>query len=540
MPELTVGASAVTNFTWTGASAGSGPGSWSDSSNWQGDTAPSGVVGTLTFPKLTNGACTTFSTSEVCDDTSNDIGGLTVTGIAIDDGPVATSGATPQLGGSEGITLGSGGITSSTAKCGNGVTPSVSLPITLSTAQTWTVTGCLGLDLTGGLGAPQVTGSNADTLALAVSHATLGISANLETGSITVSGGGGVYLPGFGGLQGRLNANNGNSVSVDGSLLFSSNGYVGPLTMSGGSYLQLGVPCCDVAPGMLTVRGDVTLDSAGTVEFVIPSSGTLPGTDYSQLTAGSNAIDLANTKLDVEGGSDNGGSGPVQCPMLKPGDVDVIVQAGSITGTFSDVPNGTIVPVTCPLHATGTQPFVRINYTSSTATATVVSAPSPRLTVTRTGSGSGSVTSSPAAISCGTTCTHGFQAGAVVTLTARPASGSEFAGWSGACKGTGTCKVTMNADMTVTATFKKAVPPNTTITGSSTSSAERKATFDFKGSGGVGALHFQCKLDSGAWNSCSSPKTYTGLARGGHTFQVRAIDSRGEVDPTPAQHTFTI
>jgi WD40 repeat protein len=83
-------------------------------------------------------------------------------------------------------------------------------------------------------------------------------------------------------------------------------------------------------------------------------------------------------------------------------------------------------------------------------------------------------------------------------------------------------------------------PPNTTITRVVIVAGQRKATFDFKGSGGVGAVHFQCKLDSGAWKSCSSPKTYTGLAHGGHTFQVRAIDSRGEADPTPAKHSFTI
>jgi DNA-binding beta-propeller fold protein YncE len=83
-------------------------------------------------------------------------------------------------------------------------------------------------------------------------------------------------------------------------------------------------------------------------------------------------------------------------------------------------------------------------------------------------------------------------------------------------------------------------PPNTTLTSVVIVKGHRKATFDFKGSGGVGALHFQCKLDSGGWQTCASPKTYTGLAHGSHTFQVRAIDSRGRADPTPAKHSFTI
>jgi endoglucanase len=40
-----------------------------------------------------------------------------------------------------------------------------------------------------------------------------------------------------------------------------------------------------------------------------------------------------------------------------------------------------------------------------------------------------------------------------VTLTASAASGSTFAGWSGACTGTGTCTVSMSAARSVTATF---------------------------------------------------------------------------------------
>lgn len=77
----------------------------------------------------------------------------------------------------------------------------------------------------------------------------------------------------------------------------------------------------------------------------------------------------------------------------------------------------------------------------------------PQLHVTLAGTGSGSVTSNPAGINCGTTCTAPFANGTVVTLTATPASGSTFPGWGGACSGSGTCTVTMNGDTSVTATF---------------------------------------------------------------------------------------
>jgi hypothetical protein len=79
-----------------------------------------------------------------------------------------------------------------------------------------------------------------------------------------------------------------------------------------------------------------------------------------------------------------------------------------------------------------------------------------RLVVSKAGIGSGTVTSSPAGIDCGATCSSIFSFGAAVTLTAVPAAGSTFTGWSGACNGTGACNVTMNADKSVTATFSSA------------------------------------------------------------------------------------
>ncbi len=76
------------------------------------------------------------------------------------------------------------------------------------------------------------------------------------------------------------------------------------------------------------------------------------------------------------------------------------------------------------------------------------------LQVTKSGTGTGTVTSSPSGINCGSTCSKSFSSGTVVTLTATPASGSVFAGWSGGgTSGTGTATVTLTANTTVTATF---------------------------------------------------------------------------------------
>ena len=51
---------------------------------------------------------------------------------------------------------------------------------------------------------------------------------------------------------------------------------------------------------------------------------------------------------------------------------------------------------------------------------------------------------------------------------------------------------------------------------------------------------YQCSLDSGPWNTCSSPKNYSGLSDGSHTFMVRAIDIDGNIDPTPASYSWNI
>ena len=50
------------------------------------------------------------------------------------------------------------------------------------------------------------------------------------------------------------------------------------------------------------------------------------------------------------------------------------------------------------------------------------------LTVSKAGSGGGTVTSSPAGVNCGSTCSASFASGSTVTLTATPASGSTFCG----------------------------------------------------------------------------------------------------------------
>ncbi len=80
--------------------------------------------------------------------------------------------------------------------------------------------------------------------------------------------------------------------------------------------------------------------------------------------------------------------------------------------------------------------------------------PGVMLTVSKVGLGDGRVTSVPAGIDCGTTCTAHFPEGEVVVLTALADDTSIFAGWSGeGCSGIGTCTVTMSAARSVEARF---------------------------------------------------------------------------------------
>lgn len=82
--------------------------------------------------------------------------------------------------------------------------------------------------------------------------------------------------------------------------------------------------------------------------------------------------------------------------------------------------------------------------------------------VARSGKGRGKVTSSPRGISCGKACSHGYGYGTSLTLKAKPAKGSRFVRWSGACKGTGKCRLAVDDAVKVGATFalRACVVPN--------------------------------------------------------------------------------
>ena len=135
--------------------------------------------------------------------------------------------------------------------------------------------------------------------------------------------------------------------------------------------------------------------------------------------------------------------------IICPGDCSEIYGYGdSVTLTANPAPGSIFSSWGEDCSGTGSCTFemtcdrkVTANFTSSGFT----------LSVGVSGTGSGTVTGT--GINCPGDCSEFFNSGTSVTLTAIPATGSDFTGWSGACSGTGTCTVSMTSDLSVSANF---------------------------------------------------------------------------------------
>ncbi len=150
---------------------------------------------------------------------------------------------------------------------------------------------------------------------------------------------------------------------------------------------------------------------------------------------------------------------------------------------------------------TGTGDCMVTITTATTVTATFT--PTQHLlTVARAGTGTGTVTSNPAGISCGATCTKLYDWNTMVTLTASPSAGSVFAGWSGACGGsTPTCNVSMTVARSVTATFQ---PRGVLYTIRQSDDVLRRLDLETLQYTTVGALGVDFSFGDCAWSASTS------------------------------------
>jgi hypothetical protein len=188
-------------------------------------------------------------------------------------------------------------------------------------------------------------------------------------------------------------------------------------------------------------------------------------------------------------------------------------------------------------------PAVSGDMTLTTQTA-VVTPTTYTLTVTKSGTGSGTVSSSVGGISCGTSCTStALNSGTAVTLTATPASGSTFGGWSGACSGTSTCSITLSSNTSVGATFtlNTVTPPSDTmspsvnilapLSGSAVSGTGVQVSASASDNVGVAGVQF--KLDGANLGTEALTAPYaiswntTSALNGTHTLTATARDSAG-------------
>jgi hypothetical protein len=99
-------------------------------------------------------------------------------------------------------------------------------------------------------------------------------------------------------------------------------------------------------------------------------------------------------------------------------------------------------------------------------------------------------------------------------------------------------------DVTIINGGNDTTAPDTSITGNpSNPSNSTSASFSFTGTDIVtppAGLTFECQLDGSGFAACASPKAYSSLTVGSHTFQVRAWDQAGNVDQSPASFSWTV
>ncbi len=83
--------------------------------------------------------------------------------------------------------------------------------------------------------------------------------------------------------------------------------------------------------------------------------------------------------------------------------------------------------------------------------------------------------------------------------------------------------------------------PETAIdSGAAGNTADATPTFGFSSNDPGFTAGFECRVDGGPFFACSSPETIGPLSDGPHNFEVRAVDTAGNADPSSALRGFNV
>ncbi|MBI3042490.1 MAG: Ig-like domain repeat protein, partial [Betaproteobacteria bacterium] len=321
----------------------------------------------------------------------------------------------------------------------------------------------------------------------------------------------------------------------------------------------------------ITFTGTVTGQSpTGSVQFVdgatplatVVLAGGSAGFSTSTLVAGSHSMTVV-----YAGDSANApGTSSVLTQVVSPATTTLSLAASASTITFGQAVtltatlSGGVTPTGNVLFKDGASPLATValsggqalyttsslavgvhtftaeysgdaNHAASASASVPVTVNAITYALTVTVNGGGTVTSSPAGISCGATCTASFTQGTSVTFAATPNSGYSFSGWSGACTGTGACTLTMDAAKSVTAAFADTQAPSVPVSLTATAASSSQINLSWTASSDNVAVTAYQVFRDGVFRATVTGATNfsdTGLAASTlYNYGVSACDAAG-------------
>ena len=172
---------------------------------------------------------------------------------------------------------------------------------------------------------------------------------------------------------------------------------------------------------------------------------------------------------------------------------------------------------------------------------TLMPAPSYPVSASKTGTRTGRVTSAPAGIDCGSSCTDYFDTGSSVVLTATPDPGSIFVGWWGACTNvSGTCTVEASPNQNRDATAIFDLDPGTSAT-----TCSRSGTTLNVSTGVGGSASIKRSLSNGVGSPLATAVSFSGgtgndkLTGGNGADVLNGGDNNDTIKGVPAATSWT-